>query len=95
MKLSQSQLRKIISEEVKAVLKENFESEFEDMFSLDQSAGGVDNSMNRIHRALLKLQTQMNELMLAWKNGDMSTEEYIAKRKPFQDKRNQLERSLF
>lgn len=89
-----SQLRQIISEEVKSVLKENFESEFEDMFSLDQSAGGVDNSMNKIHRQLLKLQTQMNELMVQWKAGKMDLKTYVAKRKPLQDLRNKLEASL-
>ena len=75
-------------------MTEGAESAFEDEFALDSSAGGTDNSMNKIHRQLLKLQTQMNELMMMWKDSKMDLQTYIAKRKPLQDLRNKLEASL-
>lgn len=78
----------------KAPMMEGVESAFEDEFALDNSKGGTDNSMNKIHRQLLKLQTQMNELMVLWKEGKMDLKTYVAKRKPLQDLRNKLEASL-
>jgi hypothetical protein len=75
-------------------MAEAAESAFEDEFALDNSKGGTDNSMNKIHRQLLKLQTQMNELMVLWKDGKMDLKTYVAKRKPLQDLRNKLEASL-
>lgn len=75
-------------------VQEGVESAFEDQFALDNSKGGTDNSMNKIHRQLLKLQTQMNELVVLWKSGKMDVKTYIAKRKPLQDLRNKLEASL-
>lgn len=69
-------------------------SAFEDEFALDNSKGGTDNSMNKVHRQLLKLQTAMNDLMVQWKSGAIDTQTYIQKRKPLQDQRNALERSL-
>jgi len=75
-------------------VQEGVESAFEDEFALDNSKGGTDNSMNKIHRQLLKLQTQMNELMVLWKEGKMDLKTYVAKRKPLQDLRNKLEASL-
>lgn len=75
-------------------LAESAESAFEDEFALDNSKGGTDNSMNKVHRQLLKLQTQMNQLMTLWKDGKMDIKTYVAKRKPLQDLRNKLEASL-
>jgi hypothetical protein len=75
-------------------MMESVESAFEDEFALNNSKGGTDNSLNKVHRQLLKLQTQMNELMLQWKDGKMDTKAYVAKRKPLQDLRNKLEASL-
>lgn len=90
-----STLRSIIRKEIVSILKEAKESEFEDSFALDQSKGGVDNSLNKVHRSLLKLQTEMNKLMSDWKEGKLSKEEYIKKRIPLQTKRNALEKQLY
>jgi hypothetical protein len=103
--LIKEEIAKVLAEQSKAKsgksanyktskMKESVESAFEDGFALDNSKGGTDNSLNKIHRQLLKLQTQMNELMLQWKNGKMDTKAYVAKRKPLQDLRNKLEASL-
>lgn len=75
-------------------MAEGAESAFEDEFALDNSKGGTDNSFNKIHRQLLKLQTQMNMLFVDFKSGKIDQDTYIAKRKPLQDLRNKLEYQL-
>lgn len=75
-------------------MAEGAESAFEDEFALDNSKGGTDNSFNKIHRQLLKLQTQMNMLFVDFKAGKIDQDTYILKRKPLQDLRNKLEYQL-
>jgi hypothetical protein len=75
-------------------MAEGVESAFEDEFALDNSKGGTDNSFNKIHRQLLKLQTQMNMLFVDFKNGKIDQDTYVQKRKPLQDLRNKLEYQL-
>jgi hypothetical protein len=75
-------------------MAEGAESAFEDEFALDNSKGGTDNSFNKIHRQLLKLQTQMNMLFVDFKSGKIDQDTYVAKRKPLQDLRNKLEYQL-
>jgi hypothetical protein len=76
-------------------MMEGLESAFEDEFALDNSKGGTDNSFNKIHRQLLKLQTQMNKLFVDFKAGKIDQDTYVMKRKPLQDQRNKLELQLF
>jgi hypothetical protein len=75
-------------------MAEGAESAFEDEFALDNSKGGTDNSFNKVHRQLLKLQTQMNMLFVDFKNGKIDQDTYVVKRKPLQDLRNKLEYQL-
>jgi len=75
-------------------MAEGAESAFEDEFALDNSRGGTDNSFNKVHRQLLKLQTQMNMLFVDFKNGKIDQDTYVVKRKPLQDLRNKLEYQL-
>lgn len=93
-KMKISTIKQMIREEIQKTLRESVESNFEDRFALDQSKGGTDNSLNKVHRQLLKIQTQMNELMMMWKDGKIDTKTYITKRKAMQDVRNKLEANL-
>lgn len=61
---------------------------------LDNSKGGTDNSLNRAHSALLKLQKEMDKLLNDYKRGAITKDIYVAKRKPLQDKRAKLEAAL-
>jgi hypothetical protein len=61
---------------------------------LDSSKGGTDNSMNKVHSGLVKVQKQMEKLLADFKAGKMSKDNYISKRKPLQAQRDKLEKSL-
>lgn len=61
---------------------------------LDSSKGGVDNSLNKVHSNLVKVQKQMDKLLADFKAGTITRDNYIAKRKPLQAQRDKLEKSL-
>lgn len=61
---------------------------------LDSSKGGVDNSMNKIHAALVKIQKEMDKLFTDFKSGLINKDIYVSKRKVLQSKRDKLEASL-
>lgn len=51
---------------------------------LDSSKGGTDNSLNKVHSNLVKVQKQMDKLLADFKAGTITRDNYIAKRKPLQ-----------
>lgn len=61
---------------------------------LDSSKGGTDNSLNKVHSNLVKVQKQMDKLLADFKAGTITRDNYIAKRKPLQAQRDKLEKSL-
>ena len=61
---------------------------------LDSQKGGADNSMNKVHGALLKVQKEMDKLLADYKAGRITKDIYVAKRKPLQAKRATLENAL-
>ena len=61
---------------------------------LDSTKGGTDNSMNKIHAALVKVHKEMDALLASYKSGKITKDAYVAKRKPLQVKRDKLELSL-
>jgi hypothetical protein len=61
---------------------------------LDSSKGGTDNSLNKIHSSLVKVQKQMDKLLTDFKAGRITKDIYISKRKPLQAQRDKLEKSL-
>lgn len=62
---------------------------------LDSSKGGTDNSMNKAHSQLIKVQKEMDKLFSDFKAGKINKDIYVSKRKALQAKRNKLEDSLF
>jgi hypothetical protein len=61
---------------------------------LDSSKGGTDNSMNKIHSSLVKVQKEMDKLFADFKSGVINKDIYVSKRKVLQTKRDKLEASL-
>ena len=61
---------------------------------LDSSKGGTDNSLNKTHSALIKVQKEMDKLLADFKAGRINKDIYVSKRKPLQKKRDTLEASL-
>jgi uncharacterized protein (DUF3084 family) len=91
MKLQE--LKTAIRAEIKKALKE-VEAPYADSFELDQAKGGTDNTYNKIHKQLLKVQTEMNKLFADFKAGKVDKNVYVAKRKQLQAQRTKLENSL-
>lgn len=79
---------------LKSSMLSEVESDYEDSFDLDQSKGGVDNSLNKVHKQLLKVQQDMNTLFKDFKSGKITKDVYVAKRKPLQTLRAKLENDL-
>jgi hypothetical protein len=82
------------SEMVKSSMLKEVESDFEDEFALDQSKGGVDNSLNKIYKQLFKVQQDMTKLFNDYRDGIITKDQYVAKRKPLQALRTKLENDL-
>ena len=61
---------------------------------LDSSKGGVDNSLNKQHTQLVKLQKEMDKLLADFKAGKITKDIYVSKRKPLQKKRDAIEATL-
>jgi len=61
---------------------------------LDSSKGGTDNSLNKTHSSLVKLQKEMDKLLADFKAGKITKDIYVSKRKPLQKKRDSIEATL-
>jgi len=83
-----SMLRKEINKEVRKALKEATAN------PTDEEVDGFDTSYDKIHDDLVNIQREMTKLFADFKQNKINKDQYIAKRKELQKKRDNLEKQL-
>lgn len=77
-----SEIRSFIRAEIASILRE------------DEEVDGIDNTFDKLHDDLLNNQREMTKLFADLKQNKITKDQYIAKRKELQKKRDALEKQL-